>query len=150
MSNRYAIYFAPSEDSLLSRAAAAWLGRDPFRTSLTMPDGSVNGFTGDVWRAATAEPRVYGFHATLKPPFHLSDPASEAELVHRLRTFAETRKPFLAPALRVTALSSFLALTLSEPCAPFEALAADCVREFDAFRAAPSDEELARRRKPWL
>jgi len=93
---------------------------------------------------------VYGFHATLKPPFRLNDSASEPDLFHRLREFALSQRSFEAPFLRLSTLSSFLALTLSEPCPAFQSLAEDCVREFDAFRAPPSEEELARRRQARL
>ena len=145
MTKRFAIYYAPAESSPLSRLAASWLGRDAFRGPCP-PETVLNGFTGEVWRAATADPRVYGFHATLKPPFRLSDPATEPDLFRGLQDFAATQRSFEAPCLKVSPLSAFLALTLSEPCPTFEALAADCVREFDSFRAPPTDEELARRR----
>jgi hypothetical protein len=80
----------------------------------------------------------------------LVDAAGEQDLVRRLREFAATRPAFEAPRLKLSAISSFLALMLSEPCPAFESLAADCVREFDSFREPPSEEELARRRKARL
>src|SRR5262249_25097452 len=63
-----------------------------------------------------------------------------------LSDFAARRQSFVAPRLKLSKLSGFLALTLSEPCPAFVELAADCVREFDVFRASPPPEELARRR----
>ena len=144
---RFAIYFTPPEDSPLSRLATAWLGRDAFKISgPPAPEPSRNGFSREIWRAATSDPRLYGFHATLKPPFSLTAAFREPELLERVQVFAKAQKAFAAPALKVSSLSSFLALTLSEPSPALEALAEACVREFDEFRAPPLEEEVARRR----
>jgi putative phosphonate metabolism protein len=148
---RFAIYFAPPEHSPLSRMATTWLGRDAFAVTKTaLPEPPLHGFSHEVWRASTADPRVYGFHATLKPPFRLNPSARIEELVEGLKRFAKKQTTFTAPALKVASLSSFIALTLSGPCAAFDALAAVCVREFDPFRAPPAEEELARRRRAKL
>lgn len=140
---RFAIYFAPPPGSSLCRLAEAWLGRasgEPRR----------GGLQEDLWRSATADPRVYGFHATLKPPFRLKPEVCAADLLEDVRSFAQRQHAFLAPRLEVSLLSSFLALTLSQPSPEFEALAGDAVRELDAYRMAPSAEEMARRRKTKL
>ena len=148
---RFAIYFAPPEESPLTQMAAAWLGRDAFpRSAAALVEPPRNGFSREVWRAATSDPRMYGFHATLKPPFRLAAHARPEELFDRARAFARSQEKFDAPPLQVSSLSSFLALTLSEPSTRLEALAEACVREFDAFRALPLDEELARRRRARL
>lgn len=141
---RYAIYFAPPEHSPLNRLASAWLGRAP------EVEGMRGEFSEQEWLAATADPRVYGFHATLKPPFRLACDATEEDLIESVHAFAAAHGPFIAPPLRVRSLSRFLAMTLSAPCREFEALAADCVRELDRFRLPPSEEELARRRRSRL
>jgi putative phosphonate metabolism protein len=141
---RYAIYFAPPEHSPLNRLAAAWLWRSPEVEAMR------GEFSEQEWLAATADPRVYGFHATLKPPFRLAPGATEADLIQSVDGFAATHSAFIAPPLRVSSLSSFLAMTLSQPCPAFEELAAECVRDFDRFRAPASEEELARRRRSRL
>ena len=140
---RFAIYFALPEYSPLNLMASAWLGRSQMEPPR-------NGFTPEVWGQVTSDPRVYGFHATLKPPFRLVAGRSEKELFEKVQAFAKTQRAFTAPPLQVSAIASFLALTLTEPCPTFEALAADCVREFDEFRAPPSEEELDRRRRAKL
>ena len=146
---RFAIYFAPPEDSPLSRLATAWLGRDAFDPfSHSAPDPPRNGFSREVWRAATSDPRLYGFHATLKPPF--APLVSDAQIIERTEEFAATHQSFLAPPPQVASLSSFVALTLSAPCPALDSLAADCVRDFDSFRAPPSEAELTRRRRSRL
>ena len=141
---RFAIYYASSRDVSLTREAARWLGRDPFTGAVLEP--SINGFGRSTWEGIVADPSMYGFHATLKPPFRLAVGAREGDLRERLRTFAASRRPFEA-RLALGSLAHFVALVLSEPSPEFGSLAADCVREFDAFRAPASADELARRRR---
>src|SRR5262249_23894375 len=50
------------------------------------------------------------------------------------------------PALRLATLGHFMALVPAAPVAALDALAADCVRAFDSFRAPPEAAEVARRR----
>lgn len=126
----------------------AWLGRDAFNLyGPPLPEPPRNGFSREVWRAATSDPRLYGFHATLKPPFCLKPEWSEQELMDRVSIFAREQETFAAPPLQVAPLSSFLALTLSTPCPAFEALASACVCEFEPFRAPLREEELTHRRR---
>jgi len=73
-----------------------------------------------------------------------------AELGEALHDFAAQRAPFTAPPLRPQRLGRFLALCPLEPSPALSALAADCVRAFDRFRAPPSAAELARRRQAGL
>jgi len=142
---RLAIYYAPPAEAPLTREAARWLGRDAF-TGLTLEPSALNGFTRSEWQAIVADPQLYGFHATLKPPFRILEGVSDDQLRERLRCFAASRRQFDAPLI-LGALSRFLALVLAQPSAEFESLAADCVRAFDEFRAPPTAEELARRRR---
>lgn len=145
---RLAVYFTPHEDAPLTRLASSWLGRDVFRNAPVR--AALNGFSRETWRAATSDPRLYGFHATLKPPFRLIFNRREEELRESLRSLAASRRKFKAPPLQVAPLSSFLALTLSAPCPKLTELAAACVRDLDAFRAPPTEEEVARRRRAKL
>ena len=140
---RLAIYYAPPEDSPLSREAALWLGRNAFTNAVIEPEAK--GFSRSEWEQIVQDPRVYGFHATLKAPFRLGEGADESDLFRRLRSFARTQRPFEC-RLMLGSLSYFLALVLAENSPGFQALAADCVRLFDEFRAAPTEEEIARRK----
>jgi putative phosphonate metabolism protein len=149
MTSRYAIYYAPDERSDLWRFAASWLGRDPVSGEAAQRP-AVDGLDADFVAEATASPHHYGFHATLKSPFSLADGVYAAHLVHALSEFAARRAPFAAPRLELARLGHFLALGLSAPDARMDALAAACVREFDRFRAPPTEDELARRRKAGL
>ena len=146
---RYAIYWAPPEGSALAELGAAWLGRDA-TADRPLKRFAINDFDENVLAAITAEPRRYGLHATLKPPFVLAKQQILAELEAELRAFAARTAPIIAPHLRVTRLGHFLALTLSQPANAIDALANSCVERFDRFRAPPWRQELARRRKAGL
>ena len=65
---RVALYWAPAVDDPLHRLGSAWLGRDA-ETGASIAQPSIPGLD---LPALTADPRRYGLHATLKPPFHLT------------------------------------------------------------------------------
>lgn len=145
MSPRYAIYYAPEAASLLWTMASAWLGRDAYDGgALERPQ--VPGLEGLDLDALTADPRGYGFHATLKAPFELTPDRAEVELLGFAEAFAR-RQPAFEAAIAPAALGRFLAFRLENPTPAMNALAEACVKEFDTFRAPMSDYDLARRRK---
>jgi putative phosphonate metabolism protein len=145
VSPRYAIYYAPAQEDPLLRTASAWLGRDAF-DGRTLPRPLAAELQDLDLDALTADPRGYGFHATLKAPFELAEGASEEELLDFARAFAAGQASFEA-SLAPAALGRFLALRLETPTPQMDDLAAACVRAFDPFRAPLSDFDLARRRK---
>ncbi len=149
MTARYAVYFAPSEDSDLWRFGSGWIGRDAVTGAETGASAPV-GLDSGRWQEITASPRHYGFHATLKPPFALAEGTDEGGLARAAAAFAATYPPFESPPLVVTDLGGFLALCPSTPSPQLNRLAADCVRAFDAFRARQSAAELDKRRKGGL
>jgi len=145
MTARYAIYYAPHAASALWRKACAWLGRDAV-TGEAVARPYVAGLDGLDIDDLTADPRHYGFHATLKAPFELAEGRTEAELLAAAADFAAGLQAFearIAPA----ALGRFLAFRLHDSEAEMQALHAACVRAFEPFRALLSDADLARRRK---
>jgi putative phosphonate metabolism protein len=148
MAPRFALYAAPATDHPLHDIAARWLGWDP-ETGTQYPAAPAAGLDAGRIASLTADPRRYGFHGTLKPPFHLADGCDEGQLIMALETFAAARRP-LRFALTPAALGSFLALRPATASVDLDALAADCIRDFDRFRAPPSDQELARRRAAGL
>jgi hypothetical protein len=109
-----------------------------------VPASPVEGFSTARWEELTREPRRYGFHATLKAPFHLQGVA-ENELLRALDLFAAKRRPPLSIRLKVELISGFSALTPQEQSPGINALAADCVRFFDRFRAPLSQAERTHR-----
>lgn len=145
--SRYAIYFTPAAGAL-SDFGAAWLGWDAVRgRSVAHPD--ISGLPAPV-AEITEEPRRYGLHATIKPPFRLAEGATEAELAAAFAGFcASTAAPALG-GLEMTALGRFLALVPKGSQDAPNRLAAAAVAAFDPFRAPLTPEELARRRVPGL
>jgi putative phosphonate metabolism protein len=142
---RVAVYFTPPADHPLVRAASAWLGRDAFSGSV-LQRGPVEGFGAAELDDLTADPRRYGFHATLKPPFRIADGRSLDELRNFLAGFCGQQVAAPIPALHLAEIGPFFALTADGGSAAVDALADDVVRAFDPFRAPPSDSEMARRR----
>ena len=141
---RYAIYLAPSPETPLWRAASRVIGRDAVTgESLRFPRLPLCG--ADDWAEVTAEPRRYGFHATLKAPFELADDADEGLLLAAAEGFAATRHGFAIADLSVRAMKSFVALTPEARHPYLDGLAADCVVAFEPFRAPLGETERARR-----
>ncbi len=142
---RYAIYFAAGSDAALSRFGAELLGYDAYTgNELPFPHDALH--VAPDWRDISADPRKYGFHATLKAPMALVSGRTEPELMAACAAFAGKARPL--PVIRpvVDSISGFIAVIPAEPVDALQRLAADCVRDFDSFRAALSEEDRARRR----
>ena len=142
---RYAIYLAPRADSALWRFGSAILGYDA-QTGEEPAAPDLAGFDAETWHAATAEPRRYGFHGTLKAPFRLAEGRSADDLAAAVAVCAGGHHPFEMPPLEVRALGPFIALVPQVPAPKLADLAAACALELDAFRAPLTPEDLARRR----
>lgn len=147
--HRYAVYFAPAPGSLLHECGTRCLGRDA-GTGDRVPFPDLRGVAMAAWDALTQEPRRYGVHATLKPPFRLAAGRTRADLVDAVRSLAATLRPVTIPALRLSLLGDFLALVPAEPAPALSALAERCVRDLDIFRAPAPPDETARRRRARL
>ena len=148
-SPRYAIYYAPAPSDPLWTRASALIGYDAY-SGCPRPQLVPEGWTEKGWHEATQEPRRYGFHATLKAPFHLAEGASEAGLVESARSFALRRGPVVSGATEVATLGSFIALVPIAQSDDLTALASACVVAFEPFRAPLSQEDRARRRPEQL
>ena len=135
---RYAIYFSPAESDPLTQKASKWLGRNAF-SNLDYRDCAS-------FRDITAEPRRYGFHATLKAPFELAPDQCEAELLTALSNFAASHKAFDIPKIVVGSLGPFFALVPALTHQPLQSFAADVVEYFEPFRAPLSQNDIARRK----
>jgi putative phosphonate metabolism protein len=146
---RYAIYFAPGPDSALWRWGCRVLGYDAARATDVEPLVPA-GFTREAWLRLTAEPRRYGFHATLKAPFRLKPGFSPDDLVETCRRFAAARDGFTVDGLGVAALGRFVALRVGTRSAPLDRLAAEAVTAFETFRAPLTDAEREKRLKAGL
>jgi 2'-5' RNA ligase len=141
---RYAIYFVPAAQSRLYRYGSSILGYDCYTgNGPDFPEASKNG--GINWSELAREPRRYGFHATLKAPFHLLPSHDERQLVNALQNFARLGYAVhsFAPAVRI--LGGFFAVVPSRAEPGLDALAASCTTIFDAYRAPITPRERARR-----
>lgn len=141
---RYAVYFAPAASSPLWRFGCAVIGYDAERGE-DVPQHVPAGIEPQAWAAMTADPRRYGFHATLKAPFRLASWASEATLLERVQGLAGDLAPVHLGALAVQRMSSFVALLQVERSAALSALAGRIVTDLDDVRAPLSEAERARR-----
>ena len=126
---RYAIYYAPEPATALAEFGQRWLDE---LGPANCPD-------------AVAAPRRYGFHATLKAPFRLAADRDAGQLETGMAEFARRKMPFSAPALLLAELDGFLALRPAASTRMLGALAEDCLRSFDHFRAPATADELRQR-----
>lgn len=141
---RYAIYWLPEPHSALAAFARGWLGGNP-ETGEPSSIRQLYGLGAELIEMATASPRRYGCHATIKAPFRLRDGAGEAELSRALAEFCARRRRVRCGRLRLHRLSRYLALTLESATAEIDWLADECVTHFDGFRAPLSEAERDRR-----
>lgn len=146
---RYALYYAPRPEEGLAVAAGQWLGRNA-ENGQSRPLKPVSAFTADRLTEITADPRLYGFHGTLKAPMTLADGFTERDLLAAVGDFAVGRRSVVVPSMTLTCLSGFMALVPSQPSVELQDLADSCVIEFDEFRRPADDSELARRRAAGL
>ncbi|TCP63209.1 putative phosphonate metabolism protein [Rhodovulum bhavnagarense] len=139
---RYAIYYAP-EPGPLADFGAAWLGWDA-ETGKARPHLAIQGLPRPV-SELTETPRRYGFHGTLKAPFHLAQ-GSDIGVLHRsAAALAAQLHPVLLDGLHLSRLGGFLALTPRGDMTRLGALAGSVVEALDGFRAAPTPDEIAKR-----
>jgi len=141
---RVAVYYAPRPDDVLSTVSATWLGRNPI-SGEAVPQPDIPNIA-----EVTAEPRLYGFHATLKPPMRLAVGRTWRDVVAAAGVLAARLAPFELPPLSVQDVFGFLALRETVASEPLQALADACIEKLDSLRAPPSDAELARRRRAKL
>lgn len=146
---RYALYYAPRAEEPLAVAASRWLGRNA-DTGEARDLVPVSGIPADRLSAIVADPRLYGFHGTLKPPIALAVGATERDFVEAVGTFAASERQIDVPAMVLTELQHFLALVPSERCTALQDFSDRCVVEFDEFRRPAGEAELARRRAAGL
>lgn len=142
---RYAVYYTPPPGPLAD-FGAAWLGWDIAR-GRPVPHAPAD-FTA--LPRLTETPRRYGFHATIKPPFALAAGTDAGALATAVKALARSLPPARAAGLRLSRLGTFLALVPEGDSAEIDALAAAFVTGLDAFRASPSEADLARRRAAGL
>ncbi len=132
---RFAIYFCPRPETALARFGEEWFGGN--RTS-AVPESQL------------AQPRRYGFHATLKPPFRLAQDATFEDLEAATQQLAADLPSVALEGLVLKQIGSFLALVPTRASAELDDLAFRCVRELDQFRAPLTTSEVSQRSEAGL
>ncbi len=146
---RYAVFLTSLPGDRLTRAAASWLGRDAFSGAAVPPAADLGLEPAEI-AALTHTARLYGFHGTLKAPFHLAEGVSEDDFVAAFEAFCATAPRLAFPPLALGSMSEFLALLPTGPVPELNALADTVVEHFDRFRRPPSHAEIERRNVPSL
>ena len=141
MFSRFAIYFVP--EGPWGNFGARWLGWDS-------RIGQIVSTASEMQSDLTDRPRKYGFHATMKPPFHLEPGRSVVDLAATAAAMCAQFDPFELDSLNLAQIGRFFALTAPGQQSNLSALAAKAVRELDHFRAPLTETELERRRKSRL
>lgn len=144
--HRYAVYFAPPTDSAWWEAGSRWLGRNA-ATDTPLEQPRFGGLAIEPQRQLTAEPRRYGWHATLKAPFALSEGVDLDDLRESLGGLAASFSAFDIPTLKVTKLGRFLALCPEVNSAAIDSVASACVTQLDKLAAPLLSDELERHRR---
>jgi hypothetical protein len=129
--------------SALREKAEQWLGRGVAGNPVAPRVPAC--WTREAVDAMTVDARRYGFHATLKAPFHLAEGRTPEELDAALARFAAGRAGVVIPRLSLARVGAFFALVPGAEAAELEALAQDVVTGFDGFRAPLTDAQVARR-----
>jgi putative phosphonate metabolism protein len=145
VTERYALYYAPRTEEGLASAASQWLGITPQGARLRRQP-IFSGLSAGRLEEVTAEPRVYGFHGTLKAPIVLAEGFTERDFVDAVGRFAAGLRAVTVPAMQLSEIGSFIALVPDRRCPELQDLADRCVVEFDEFRRPADEAELARRR----
>ncbi|PSL17527.1 DUF1045 domain-containing protein [Shimia abyssi] len=141
---RYGLYYTP-KPGLLADFGAQWLGWD-LAAGTVRDHPEIDGLPCPI-PDITATPRKYGLHGTIKPPFHLT-PGTTADGLHdATANLCAKLAPLTLPRLTIAQMGRFLALKIDGDQTPLAKLASTIVTQLDAFRAPPSEAELARRRK---
>ena len=142
---RCAVYFVPEIHSAWWQAGSAWLGRCA-ATGQAVAQPSLAGISPQAQWALTAEPRRYGWHATLKAPFKIKPGENLKSVMSALQDLAQSLTAFDLPALQVSTHGGFMALRPEGDVSQINSAAAACVKELHGLAQPLGESDLARRR----
>ena len=112
-----------------------------------MAQPSLAGISPQVQWTLTAEPRRYGWHATLKAPFKIKPGENLKSVMSAMQALAQSLNAFDLPALQVSTEGGFLALRPEGDVSQINSTAAACVKELHRLAQPLSKPDLARRRQ---
>jgi putative phosphonate metabolism protein len=147
--HRVAIYATPAIRSPWWDVGSEWLGRCTLRQS-NLPQPTIEGLDATTQARLTADPRRYGWHATLKAPFRLADGVGLEQLWQAVADLCAQQTAFTLPHLKVVHMGRFLALRPEASSPELDRMAADCVTQLQNLAAPLSASEIARRRAAGL
>jgi putative phosphonate metabolism protein len=147
--HRVAIYATPDITSPWWDVGSEWLGRCT-HWQLNLPQPAIEGLDAVTQAQLTADPRRYGWHATLKAPFRVADGVHLEQLWQAVADLCAQQTAFTLPHLKVVHMGRFLALRPEDPSPELDRLAADCVMQLQNLAAPLSASEIARRRTAGL
>ncbi|MDA0655379.1 MAG: DUF1045 domain-containing protein [Proteobacteria bacterium] len=145
MTSRYALYLVPPEDHPLYRLGQHLVGRDSHYGG-PLPQPVLDDVDPQWLAKITTSPRHYGFHGTLKPPFHLAEGESAEALHETVEKFAANQSAFTVPVFEIRVLDGFIGIVPATRSDALHSLADSCVRDFDHFRAPAQSAETQKRR----
>ena len=134
---RYAIFYTPPPGAFAD-FGARWLGWDLRNGSFAQQYDVPN------LAHATKVAQRYGFHGTLKAPFHLATGASACDLLRATSSLASRYCAFDV-SLQLAPLGRLLSLRPATQSQQLNDLADACVTSLDRFRAPLSQKDMARR-----
>lgn len=148
---RYAIFFAPADDSALGIYGATVLRRkSTSEQEWVNPQIPVNFENTPVWRSCVERPAHYGFHATINAPFELNDDYKLEELLHDLSEFCEQNQPLPLSNLAPRLTHRYDALAFDDQPQDIKDFAAACTTRFEKYRAPLTAQDIQRRQKKAL
>jgi hypothetical protein len=112
---------------------------------LPLEQAKLEEISPDALYAMTQEPRRYGFHATLKAPFHLQKNCKESDLIEKLVHLSKQLKPVELGSMCAVTMGEFVALVPQVVSAQLSNLAEKCVTDIDDMREPLTEFEIARR-----
>lgn len=144
---RYALYCTPPTNHPLRALIEPWFACSAHGTQV---DADTGPFSNQEHTALIASRARYGFHATMKAPFHLAAGYDANNLPVVLKGLATRQNAVNVGQLQVSRFGNYLALAPINQPQSLTDLAQAVVEAFEPARAPLSDEDLARRDKPNL
>ena len=146
MTARYAIYFAPDDESELGIFGATVLRRRALDASDWLnPDLAIEFPPSSIWSDRIERPAHYGFHATIKAPFELAEDQSADHLIADVAEFCKVRQSISLHGLAPIRTSRYDALAFEQQPEALSQLATDCVISFEKYRAPLTEADIKRR-----
>ena len=146
MTARYAIYFAPDDNSELGIFGATVLRRRAQNSADWLnPELVVEFPQSSAWCERIQRPAHYGFHATIKAPFELDKGQSADNLIADVAEFCQSRQMISLQGLAPIRTTRYDALAFERQPEALRQLASDCVIKFEKYRAPLTEADIQRR-----